>query len=110
MAQKQLKKPSAAISALIKRKKPVQNKPGTHNIYRHHCLHVCIAFVGKKPSQNASMVQQGKKLNQKLSAQITRNIEEIMAVRANAVGKLTIMKKVAEQAKLKQKDTKKSKQ
>jgi Protein of unknown function (DUF2462) len=43
---------------------------------------------------------------QKLSASINNNIERQMAVKAGAVGKLTIMKKIADEAAATSKDKK----
>ncbi|ORE01714.1 hypothetical protein BCV72DRAFT_216750 [Rhizopus microsporus var. microsporus] len=40
---------------------------------------------------------QKRALDKKLTAQINRSIERQMSVKANAVGKLTIMKKLAEE-------------
>ncbi|KAI9310893.1 hypothetical protein BX666DRAFT_1833855, partial [Dichotomocladium elegans] len=46
------------------------------------------------PKQSALVKQH--KLQKQLSAKINNNIERQMAVKANAIGKLTVMKKVAE--------------
>ncbi|KAI8065316.1 hypothetical protein BC940DRAFT_304722 [Gongronella butleri] len=46
------------------------------------------------PKQSTLVKQRG--LQKRLTAQINRNIEKQMSVKANAVGKLTIMKKLAE--------------
>ncbi|KAI8879533.1 hypothetical protein K501DRAFT_226481 [Backusella circina FSU 941] len=45
--------------------------------------------------KKATLVKQ-RALDKKLTAQINKNIERQMSVKANAVGKLTIMKKLAE--------------
>ncbi|KAI8982637.1 hypothetical protein BDB01DRAFT_851123 [Pilobolus umbonatus] len=47
------------------------------------------------PKQPALVRQRA--LDKRLTAQINKNIEKQMSVKANAVGKLTIMKKVAEE-------------
>ncbi|KAL1934882.1 hypothetical protein VTP01DRAFT_7064 [Rhizomucor pusillus] len=66
----------------------------------------------KKNNKNAGKVKKGartiapkqpalvkqRKLEKKLTANINNNIEKQMSVKANAVGKLTIMKKLAESA------------
>ncbi|KAI8062326.1 uncharacterized protein B0P05DRAFT_556540 [Gilbertella persicaria] len=48
------------------------------------------------PPKKSSLVKQ-QSLDKKLTAQINKSIERQMSVKANAVGKLTIMKKLAEQ-------------
>ncbi|KAI9250994.1 hypothetical protein BDA99DRAFT_563908 [Phascolomyces articulosus] len=45
--------------------------------------------------KKAALVTQ-KRLEKKLTAKINNNIEREMSVKANAVGKLTVMKKLAE--------------
>ncbi|CDS03695.1 hypothetical protein LRAMOSA01096 [Lichtheimia ramosa] len=45
--------------------------------------------------KQATLVKQ-RKLQKQLTAKINNNIERQMAVKANAVGKLTVMKKLAE--------------
>ena len=47
--------------------------------------------------KKAALVTQ-KRLEKKLSAKINNNIEREMSVKANAVGKLTVMKKLATEA------------
>ncbi|KAF7729538.1 hypothetical protein EC973_004212 [Apophysomyces ossiformis] len=47
------------------------------------------------PKQTTLVKQRA--LEKKLTAQINKNIEKQMSVKANAVGKLTIMKKLAEE-------------
>ncbi|KAI8356137.1 hypothetical protein EDC96DRAFT_484239 [Choanephora cucurbitarum] len=47
------------------------------------------------PPKKASLVKQ-RSMDKKLTAQINKSIERQMSVKANAVGKLTIMKKLAE--------------
>ncbi|KAI8145778.1 hypothetical protein BJV82DRAFT_502716, partial [Fennellomyces sp. T-0311] len=47
------------------------------------------------PPKKQALVTQ-KKLEKKLSAKINNNIEREMSIKANAVGKLTVMKKLAD--------------
>ncbi|KAI8377920.1 uncharacterized protein BYT42DRAFT_572194 [Radiomyces spectabilis] len=47
--------------------------------------------------KQAVLVKQ-RTIQKKLTAQINKNIERQMSVKANAVGKLTIMKKLADEA------------
>ncbi|KAI7898225.1 uncharacterized protein BX663DRAFT_525639 [Cokeromyces recurvatus] len=46
--------------------------------------------------KKASLIKQ-QAMNKKLTAEINKNIERQMAVKADAVGKLTIMKKLADE-------------
>ncbi|KAI9364728.1 hypothetical protein BD770DRAFT_417828 [Pilaira anomala] len=48
------------------------------------------------PPKQAALVKQ-RALDKRLTADINKNIERQMSVKANAVGKLTIMKKLAEE-------------
>ncbi|CEP17374.1 hypothetical protein [Parasitella parasitica] len=48
------------------------------------------------PPKQASLIKQ-RSMDKKLTAEINKNIERQMSVKANAVGKLTIMKKLADE-------------
>ncbi|KAI9290268.1 hypothetical protein BC943DRAFT_313622 [Umbelopsis sp. AD052] len=87
MAQGQLKKSKAPANKSVKNlSKP---KKGARVI---------------APKQRTLVKQKG--ISKKLSASINNNIERQMAVKAGAVGKLTIMKKLADEAAATSKDKK----
>ncbi|KAI8988097.1 hypothetical protein BDF20DRAFT_910636 [Mycotypha africana] len=60
----------------------------------------------KVAPKKASVIKQ-RSLDKKLTAEINRKIEKQMSVKANAVGKLTIMKKLAEDTSAEEKKKKK---
>ncbi|KAI8343462.1 hypothetical protein BC941DRAFT_411479 [Chlamydoabsidia padenii] len=89
MAQGSLKKVTKPAKKNA-RQKPAKMKKGSRTI---------------APKQHILVKQ--KSLEKKLTASINKNIEKQMSVKANAIGKLTIMKKTAESSALEMKDKKK---
>ncbi|ORY91273.1 hypothetical protein BCR43DRAFT_527872 [Syncephalastrum racemosum] len=82
MVQGSLKKVSNPAAKKKSQQKPGKMKKGARSI------------APKQPK----LVKE-RKLQKQLSAKINDNIERQMAVKAGAVGKLTLMKKVADSAK-----------
>ncbi|CAO3586254.1 unnamed protein product [Absidia cylindrospora] len=91
MAQGSLKKVTKPVKKNA-RQKQVKMKKGSRTI---------------APKQNVLVKQ--KSLEKKLTAQINKNIEKQMSVKANAIGKLTIMKGLAESSAKEMNDKKKKK-
>ncbi|KAI8365085.1 hypothetical protein BD560DRAFT_160439 [Blakeslea trispora] len=99
MAQGAIKKAGKAKQKGGREKKGITKKGGKQ---LHMPQHTYLYFILTRSTartvapKKASLVKQ-RSMDKKLTAQINKSIERQMSVKANAVGKLTIMKKLAEQ-------------
>jgi hypothetical protein len=75
-----------------------KSKPATKNPAKNQRISRGIRKAPKATKNNEQLIKQ-KKMEKKLQAKNIQNLETQMAVKAASSGRLSIMKKVADQAK-----------